>query len=194
MRRSLLICTAIAVIFSSGVPARADKFTFTFSGSGFSGSGFLFGSPDPFASGAFDIASATGTINGSSIAIAAGSMSNSSRAVADPSGKFLVDDVIYLNGSHGNLGGDYASFLDNEGLLFADASSTLYNVYSGGGDQVLDSPGNYPNSVPVTFEIATTPEPSSLALLGTGILATVGVAGMFRRRTSNPRYLRGWLD
>src|SRR6202012_2431855 len=103
-----------------------------------------------------------------------------------------VDDVIYLNGNQGNQGGSPGtSVVDNNGLLFFDqASGIYYNIFSGnpvGNDQIINRPGIYPSSVPITFEvsetfghsIAATPEPSSLMLFGTGIL---GVAGTLRRR------------
>jgi len=192
MRHSTFLSAVAGLLLLAGATAQASTFNFSFSGAGFSGNGTLTGTADPFTTNAFDISSATGTINGDQIVLAPGSTGDSSGKLTDPTGAFYVNDVIYLNGNQGNQGGGPGtSVVDNNGLLFFDASTaTYYNIFSGspvGNDQIINRPGIYPNSVPITFnvsetfgsQIVATPEPSALMLFGTGIL---GAAGMLRRR------------
>jgi PEP-CTERM motif len=193
MRHSTFLSALAGLLLIAGMTAKAETFAFSFGTTGipYWGSGTLTGNADPLIAGAFDISSATGTIDGGTIELAPPT-DGSGNIVVDPSGLFRVDQVIYTGpgGNNGANGGDVGSVVDNWGLLFEDVNTgQLYNLFSGNPNEVTISSGNYPTafldapllslSVIETHSVASTPEPSSFMLLGTGIF---GAAGMLRRR------------
>jgi|SRR5665213_1702053 len=197
MRHSTFLSALAGLLLLAGSTAQAETFNFSFgnNASTYSGSGTLTGTLDPnFAASyvAYDLTSASGTINGSSIELAPPT-DGSGNIVTDPSGLYNVDQVIYTGagGNNGVRGGDAGSVVDNWGLLFEDvATGQLYNIFSGAPGETTAPSGHWPTlfldapmlSLNVAFTnsvAAPTPEPSSLLLCGTGLL---GAAGLLRRR------------
>src|SRR5665213_968304 len=153
MRHSTFLSAIAALLLLAGTTAKADTFSFTFGTSGTSayyGSGTITGTPDHnFADsfGAYDITSATGSINGVAIVLGAPT-DGSGNIVTEPRGLYNVDQVIYTGagGNNGVRGGDSGSVVDNWGLLFEDANGQLFNIFSGGPGEVTIPSGNWPTA------------------------------------------------
>jgi hypothetical protein len=183
---ALTISTAILFSAAAHADSFVNDFTFSSGAGGYSGSFSLDGVADPYASNAYDITSALGTVTGPglgtltlTLAPITGVM-NSQNPVNDPASGFIVDDVYFKSGVFdANTQG---STFDWNGLLLIDSDGNYYNFY-GIGDQTLLIPiVNSGPSLPVTGQnLSTLPEPSSFALCGTGLLAVVGAV---RRKVS----------
>lgn len=152
------------------LPAAAHAANFTFSsvgsGGGFSGSGTLTTTAN--ANGSYTITGITGTgVIG---------------LISTNPGFFGNDNLLFPTASR---------LVNVNGFAFTEAapgltiSVNIFSTVSGYEAITLDSDGDF-NDTPVTFTLAPTaaptPEPSSLLLLGSGVLATV--ATRIRRRLS----------
>ena len=172
---------ATAALLWPSLAAHADTFDFAFGNpaNSFSGSGVLTtGSLE--APGEYLIASVTGTAettpDGSSLIIrsilAPGIFPTPSNGGSFPAN----DNTLFVRNGVGSLSGDGLSFSLSNGAqinLFNDGPGTDALLERINGTDVYED-------VPVTItEVAATPEPSSFALLGTGLL---GVAGVLKRR------------
>lgn len=188
---SFALLTAFA---AAPVMLHADTFTFTIStasGPGtdpattFVATGTLTGPADPFTSGAFDIQSITGSANGYNFLGVVDPGTTNSHTTATVDG-FTFDNVLYTTGS---------AFTDANGFLLdldSPIGTSLAHVFFTGitatnpdGYEVDVIDPNDPGAVTpfaidsFTISPNTVPEPSTLAMLSTGIL---GLAGMVRRR------------
>jgi hypothetical protein len=156
---SLTLATALAITPA----AKADSFNFYYSApGGVSGSGTLVGANER--SGVWLITSGTGTFDDGTITDPITLITNPygpANSSLSPSGYFVYDDLFFPTSGPLQL-------LDPDGLLFSFDGMEL-NLWDGGYPFAEGWAENTGPSGSGTF--ASTPEPGSLLLMGSGLLA-----------------------
>ncbi len=175
-RSSCLACLLFSLV---ALPvAHADSFTYSFVGSGLSGSGFMTAKADPYQANAFDVTAVTMDLNGGDFPVSLTSATDTAHPGFTDG--FTFDNVLYTAG---------ATALDQSGLLLSFANGTLLAdfSYNNGYQIAVRAAGDPTNTTIYTLDNfqstqvapTPTPEPSTLLFLGTGTLL---LAALIRRK------------
>lgn len=164
--------------FLDALPANANTYDVTFTGSVFDLSAQITTSSTLDALGGYDITSITGTVSGPTGGAITGLISNPGQP----------NQGTYYDGSYGwyydNILFPDSTPFDNNGPLFSFGSGIVANLYSVGTAFYLsvDDPSAYWNPGDLgTLQVSQTPIPAALPLFATG-LGLVGMFGWFRKR------------
>lgn len=173
MKRFFLALGVFALVLGSQV-SKADTFSFDFSGALYGGSGTITATPD--GGNQYTITGITGTVDGQAITglLTTGTFDNNDNLLFNPGNLFGL-----LN-------------FDDQGVSFklgSGSNTTEVNIAEGTGFFALatvsdlNPPGKGLDAEQIVdFDLhnnPAVPEPSTLALFGTGVL---GAAGALRRR------------
>jgi hypothetical protein len=168
--RNLLVSLTLTSALSLPVAAHAATFNLTFTDSSGSNSVSLTGN-------------ATGTVNQYLITGASGTIDGLNVTLLAP-GTYPSNDSPNDN----LLSYPTTPYLDFSGIAFELGTTEFYNLYANGNNYYeISGPSSHTTDTGETSYLvsnvsvtpAATPEPGSIALLGTGLL---GAAGMVRRR------------
>jgi hypothetical protein len=188
--RPLLLLAAVTALPAA---IHADTYNFTIStapanntpGSVFVATGTITGGVDPFNTSALDITSITGSANGYNFLGVVDPGTTNSMTTGTSSG-FTFDNVLYTTTPHTDANGFLLDLNSAAGVSLAHVFYTGITVANPFGYEVdvIDpfDPGAFTPFSIETFTISAAsavPEPSTIALLGTGVL---GLAGALRRR------------
>lgn len=166
MRFSLAAVSSLFLGLCLSAHADTTTFNVNFTSADYSGTATLSGVTDPDTAGAYDITGGSILINGFSASLIPGGDTGDiqSRTVFD--GTLNYDNAIYTN----------ATSLDGAGLLF-EVNGVYINIFydsAVSGFSLIyasDSADGGKEAATFCADVAATPEPSSFALLGTGLAA-----------------------
>jgi hypothetical protein len=184
MKHFSLLVLALTAVLSTTPAARADRFSYSFDGSGFDASLTFTASQVKNDPGVYQISNVAGTIYTAGVDIKS-PVSFSTAAYTDPNGiapnteyfptvGFIYDNLLTPGASQ---------VFDFQGVLF-EADGLYFNLFSNNGAYQWADTGSYTNTSNVAYPMTDPPasetsEPGSLLLFGTGLLVLAGF--VFRR-------------